>query len=101
MLWHTEPAWQLCVPSSHSSTSATQTRPGVRGRRAGRPLPAHPHSDLDGYKGLLRHRELPWSMPAVTTASPLTERCRATRRCPKGPETYLFTQCLHVPRSRL
>ena len=37
MLWHTAPAWQLCVPSSHSSTSARETRPHVRGWWA----PAH------------------------------------------------------------
>lgn len=31
MFWHEKPAWQLCVPVTHSSTSATQ-RLGIRGR---------------------------------------------------------------------
>lgn len=56
MFWHVKPAWQLCVPSSHSSTSGTQ-RHGVRDWQASRPLPAHPCHDLDGYKGFLQHRK--------------------------------------------
>lgn len=49
MLWHTAPAWQLCVPSSHSSTSARETRPHVRGWRA----PAHTSPPRPRrYKGL-------------------------------------------------
>lgn len=40
MFWHEKPAWQLCVPVTHSSTSATQ-RLGIRGRKQ-ESLPSQP-----------------------------------------------------------
>ena len=79
MFWHVKPAWQLCLPSSHSSTSATQRR-GVRAQRGGGgggwQAPAcTPHHDLDD-----------------DTAT-LTGLLCSTRHCPKHSEMDLFTRC--------
>lgn len=69
VFWHEKPAWQLCVPITHSSMSATQ-KLGIRDRRQEAPpsqpaaLPHFPAShpcNLINHKGLHPSKVAEWS----------------------------------------